>query len=154
MADRRVRISRVYSEFVDRLAGEDKADGVFGLRADVLAFAAALGVKFGRRKSFDDATKEPIRLAVFESHNYGPLINILALGKDDDPSILGSEDEMEDKRATILEEYANGGLEFLEEKLRGHLDELQGVVQLMNGERKSEAQGTTASGSEVSVLER
>jgi dnd system-associated protein 4 len=104
-------------------------DGVFGSNADALAFAAALGAKVGRRRSFDEQSQDhaPIRLRVFENRGYGPLVNVLALDQDQNPEILASTDDQEDKRSVIFEEYAERGLAWLKEKMTGETDYARGL---------------------------
>src|SRR5262245_18147300 len=102
MADRRIKVPPDKMEVIERLVAADGTTGPFRLQADVLAFAAALGAARNKFSPFDKSPKEPIRQQVFEDHGYGTLINILAVNKDNDPSLLGSTDEMDDRRATIF----------------------------------------------------
>ncbi len=105
---------------------------------DVLAFAAAVGA---RRKLWNPVTKverERIRLDVFERQNYVPLINLLAVTRDGNVRVLADDDEMEERRADIFEGYANGGLDFLKEELRGSSDYLESIVLMFDRERRVE----------------
>lgn len=73
-----------------------------------------------------DTTKRdpsPIPQENFASLGYDKIIKLLGIVETNDIQILASrEDEYEDKRTQIFEEYANGGLEILQTELRGVVD--------------------------------
>lgn len=122
MADRRIRIDTDKTDLVGELAETAGEASPFKLRADVLAFVASLGFRHGKSLPLSQPTKDPIRLDVFVSHNYGTLINLLAVCHTKDPKVLANTDADEDRRATVFEEYANGGLQLLKERLHGVVD--------------------------------
>lgn len=83
---------------------------------DVLFFAAVLGWQCQRRVPLQ-ARGEPIRWEVFRNRTGTELITdmIAVAGAPDDPSILTP--SRLDERVLVLEEYANGGLELLQERI-------------------------------------
>ncbi|MGX1563360.1 DNA phosphorothioation-associated protein 4 [Streptomyces sp. NPDC055506] len=99
-----------HEELISALAGKD---GPFNAMVDVLMFAAVLGRNKGKRESFDKAG-EPIRLALIEGRQYGDvLIDMIAVAEEpNDPKILA--DECQPDRVEIFEEYANGGLNYIQ----------------------------------------
>jgi len=134
MADRRIGIARDKTDFVkDLMAGED-GKGPFRLQVDALAFAAVLGANRNRKVPLNETSKDPIRQEVFQ--RYDILFNLLAIYDTNDPKILADTDEMDDKRATIFEEYANGGLEILQEELKGSVDYLDEILLMIADQRK------------------
>ena len=136
MADRRIGIARDKTNFVkDLMAGED-GKGPFRLQVDILAFAAVLGANRNRKVPLNETIKDPIRQEVFTRQGYDILFNLLAIYDTNDPKILTDTDEMDDKRATIFEEYANGGLEILQEELKGSVDYLDDVLLMIADQRK------------------
>lgn len=136
MIERRITYSKDKAEIIRRLqAGEDTA-GPFGLIADVLVFAAALGLKRDRRIPLSEPLAEPIRQSVFERQGYDTMMNLLALHADPRPDVLADSDDAVNARAQTFEEFANGGLELLQEELRGARDVLETVVLLVSAERK------------------
>ena len=139
MADRRIRISRSQANLVKRLLRSEESTGPFRNQADVLAFAASVGVGKQRRRKFSDSTKEPIRYDVFERQNYVPLINLLAVCAENDPRVLAETDQMEDMRATIFEEFASGGLDIIEQELEGTVDDQVGLLMMIGSQRPSDA---------------
>ncbi|WP_328509543.1 DNA phosphorothioation-associated protein 4 [Streptomyces mirabilis] len=106
----RFRRPAAHEELISALAGKE---GPFSAMVDVLMFAAVLGRHKNKRESFDRAG-EPIRLALVEGRQYGDvLIDMIAVAEEpDDPKILG--DERQPDRVEIFEEYANGGLNFIQ----------------------------------------
>jgi len=140
MAEQRVRIARDKSEFVKRLADSENSDSsIFNTYVDLLTFAASLGYKQGRKSPIEGAAKDPspIRQDVFET-SYSHLINLLAVVETKDPGILSNTEEAQKRRVIIFEEFANGGLEILEEKLRGSVDHL-GTLALVVGSGASDS---------------
>jgi len=140
MADRRIRISKEMAELVDRLSSDEDGDAPFRLKVDVLAFAAALGASKGIYEPFADSTKEPIRQDVFDRRGYDTMMNLLAVYRDNDPKVLASNDEMEDRRATIFEEYANGGLKVVREKIKGARNYLDALLLVVQEERERDSE--------------
>lgn len=136
MADRRIRVARDKEAVVRRLVAGENSTGPFKLIAEAIVFAAALGACRGNRVPLGDLSKdiEPIRRGVFDSRGYDTLMNLLATHAEKSPSILASNETAEDTRATIFEEYANGGFQILEQELRGAVDVLENLVLMLQAE--------------------
>jgi dnd system-associated protein 4 len=134
MPDRRIHIPKEHEELVNRLcnANDDEYNGPFKLKADVLAFAAAYGASLGKSTPLKETVKDPIRSGVFDTTGYGTLIKLLAVSHTEDPNILAITDEMEDKRATIFEEYANGGLALLAKECSNDSNLSNAVLLIIN----------------------
>lgn len=136
MADRRIRIPKDKVDLVEALCESSRGKQVFSSLAEVLAFAAALGAsrKFG--VPFQETAKDPIRLEVFNRHGHDTLINLLAVYHEDDAAVLSNTEEMEERRALIFEEYANGGLQVLRKELAVSGDYLKDILLLIQKERE------------------
>ena len=83
---------------------------------DILLFAAAVGYRQNRRVPFT-SSGEPIRYETLTTPAFSEtLVNMIAANVvTDDPEIMdGSRIE---ERIKIFEEYANGGLEYLQEQV-------------------------------------
>ncbi|MDG5804802.1 DNA phosphorothioation-associated protein 4 [Streptomyces ossamyceticus] len=106
----RFRRPAAHEDLISALAGKE---GPFNAMVDVLMFAAVLGRNKGKREYFDKAG-EPIRLALIEGRQYGDvLVDMIAVAEEpDDPKILA--DERQPDRVKIFEEYANGGLNYIQ----------------------------------------
>ncbi len=135
MHERRIGYSKDKSEIVQRLVSTEDNTGPFKRIADVLAFAAALGNKRDKRVPLSGSQAEPIRQEIFDRQGYDTMMNLLALHAEGKPEVLADSNEMIERRASIFEEYANGGLEILREELRGAVDTLETIVLLINSER-------------------
>lgn len=134
MPDRRVKVPASKEDIIKQLVKSESTRGPFNLRADVLTFAAVLGLKEKKRIPFTESL-EPIRQDVFNRNGYDTVINLIAVAETNDPKILLISEEEEDLRITIFEEYANGGLEYLLGELRGAVDPLEHLLLLISQER-------------------
>lgn len=107
---RRVRRPKDKEELLTTLVDDD---GPFTTFREALVFAAALGVASQRRVPFDQ-TSEAIPWEVF-GNTAAPTMDMIAAVTSDEIDILA--DDRIDDRMTIFEEYANGGLEVIRERL-------------------------------------
>ena len=113
-------------------------DGIFNNNKDLFLFAVSLGYKHKRKVPLEKRENE-IPLSVFQkSKDNLDYIDLIALGDTKDVYILDwNDDEVVDKKLTILEEYANGGLEIIEERLfNNNTDIYDNLLQLLNSELK------------------
>uniref|UniRef100_A0ACD5GXG9 DNA phosphorothioation-associated protein 4 n=1 Tax=Desertifilum tharense IPPAS B-1220 TaxID=1781255 RepID=A0ACD5GXG9_9CYAN len=135
----RVRIAKDKAEFVKSLVTANSKDGVFETYADVVMFAASLGVKQDKRLPLGGiSTKDPapIGVEIFASRGYDLAIKLIAIAQTQDPQILSSyEPAALEQRLHILEEYANGVLEILREALRGSIDYTERLLLMLIAER-------------------
>jgi dnd system-associated protein 4 len=106
---RRVRRPKDKEELLTTLTDE----GPFATFREALVFAAALGVCSERRVPFEQSS-EPIPWEVF-GPTASPTMDMVAAVTTDELEILA--DDRVDDRLTIFEEYANGGLEIIRERL-------------------------------------
>ncbi|ELR98749.1 DNA phosphorothioation-associated protein 4 [Gloeocapsa sp. PCC 73106] len=138
MSLNRIRISKEQADFVKSLLSEDGSTGPFQTYADIIAFAAALGVIQKHSVSVTNPAKEPapISVEIFVSRGYDWLFKLLAIALTQDPKILSVHDpQAEEQRLRIFEEYANGGLEKLRERLKGSVDYTERISLIINQTR-------------------
>jgi dnd system-associated protein 4 len=140
--ERRIAYSKDKSEVIRRLQSAEDSTGPFALIADVLVFAAALGIRRNRRSSLAEPLAEPIRQSVFDRQGYDTMMNLIALHADPRAAVLADSDDAVIARARAFEEYANGGLEVLQEEIRGARDVLEMVVLMINAERSVPDEGS------------
>ena len=77
----RIRVAKDKAELVKSLTSADGGTGPFQTFADVIVFAAALGVKYKKRIPLGEISKRepaPIRLEVFAVSGYDILIKLIA----------------------------------------------------------------------------
>lgn len=143
----RIRVAKDKADLIKALISSDGGNGPFKTFADVIIFAAALGVKYKKRVPFEEVSKRepsPIRLEVFISLGYDVVIKLLGITETKDIQILSPyEEEFEKQRNEIFEEYANGGLELLQTELRGSIDYTYQILlflqhQVMNHEKEDQ----------------
>lgn len=139
MTERRIGYAKDKADLIQRLVSSEDNTGPFKRKADVLVFAAAIGMKRKRRQAIAHAAADPIRQEVFDRQGYDTMMNLLALHVDGQAEVLAESEEMINQRAKIFEEYANGGLEILQVELKGAVNLLETIVLLIYAERRAEA---------------
>jgi len=104
-----------------------REEGGFPTMRDVLLFAAGLGVSTDRRIPFD-RSGESIRYETVTAEVFSEsFISMMAASiTQEDPEILDGARLPE--RIQIFEEYANGGLEYLQEQINVRRQPLEVVV--------------------------
>lgn len=140
MADIRIKIAKDKAKLVKELKAGDGSTGPFQTYYEVLVFAAALGVKKDKFVPFQESEAsrdiDPIRQEQFASKGYDQAINLLAITHNQEPHLLGKNIDGETQRVAIFEAYANGGLEVLENLLRGSADISKQILLLISSERE------------------
>ncbi|MFE1320749.1 DNA phosphorothioation-associated protein 4 [Kitasatospora phosalacinea] len=125
----RFRRPAEHEDLLNDLTGKD---GPFQAMYEALLFAAALGKRKGQSKSYSKSS-EPVRYALVENRAYGDvLIDVLAVTECPDDAKILADDRLGD-RLRIFEEYANGGLHYLQGEInvRGSRDLVAIVAQLV-----------------------
>jgi dnd system-associated protein 4 len=138
MALPRIKVAKDKAELVQKLLDTKGTTGAFPTYADVIAFAASLGAKYEKRIPLAEISKSepaPINLEVFISRGYDSLIKLIAVAATQEIDILSRDSEAEEQRILIFEEYANGGLEKLQEDLRGAVDYTERLLLILMNER-------------------
>lgn len=142
MGANRIRIAKDKADLVQTLIEAKGTTGPFQTYADAIAFAAAVGNSHQRRSPLGAiSTKEPapISIEVFLARGYDPLIKLIAISEIPDTKILSPfNPKAEEQRIAIFEEYANGGLEWLREELRGAVDYTERILLILAHERFKE----------------
>ncbi|HAG80011.1 MAG TPA: DNA phosphorothioation-associated protein 4 [Cyanobacteria bacterium UBA12227] len=136
----RIRVAKDKADLVKSLVAAHDTTGPFQTYADAIAFAAALGAKWKKRVPLGVIAKKepaPIGLEIFVSRGYDVLIKVLALVETKEAKILSSfQEKSEEERIHIFEEYANGGLEILQDEFRrGVLDYTDQLLLVLSNEK-------------------
>lgn len=111
--DVRIRRPHQHATLLEELQKEAK----FPTYRDILLFAASVGFRHDRRAPFSDSSGDPIRYETLTAPAFSDtLINMIAANVvTDDPEIMDA--FRIEERVRIFEEYANGGLEFIQEQI-------------------------------------
>lgn len=144
MAANRIKIAKDKADLVKALVTSNEKTAPFQTYVEVMIFAAALGAKHKKRVPLVETSKRepsPIPQENFASLGYDILIKLLAINETKDVEILSSkEEEYENRRTQIFEEYANGGLDILQNELRGAVDYSERLLLFLNYERINKEQ--------------
>lgn len=140
----RIRVAKDKAEFVKTLISTAESTGSFQTYVDVLVFAAALGIKHQKRVALGEISKRepsPIAQEPFIVRGYDTVLNLLAIVETQNLKILSpNEDQIDEKRNHIFEEYANGGLEILQAEFRGAVDYTERILLFLSCERNKQEQ--------------
>ena len=141
MAANRIKIAKDKVELVKALVASKDTTGPFKTYVEVMVFAAALGAKHKKRVPLEGVAKDlsPLRQDYFTS-SFALLINLLAITEIKDIKILGDDDIADEQRIHIFEEYANGGLEILQNELRGAVDYSERLLLILSSQRFKQEQ--------------
>lgn len=139
MATNRIRVAKDKADLVKQLTTSPDTTGPFQTYADAIVFAAALGAKYKKRVPLGEVSKrEPgaIGLDIFVSRGYDMVIKLLAVTETQDTKVLAANDEeCENERLHIFEEYANGGLELLQGEFHGAVNYSERLLLVLSNER-------------------
>jgi dnd system-associated protein 4 len=135
----RIRVAKDKADLVKALTSSDGCTGPFQTFADVIAFAAALGAKHKKRVPLGEISKRepsPIGQEHFLIKGYDLIIKLTAIIETKELYILSTDsDKYENQRLRLFEEYANGGLEILQNEMRGAVDYTERLLLIMLNER-------------------
>jgi|SRR6476469_2546228 len=135
----RIRVAKDKADLVKALTSADGATGPFQTYAEVIVFAAALGAKHKKRVPLGEISKRepsPIPQEQFIVRGYDIVLYLLAITETKDIKVLSfHEENSNEQRNYIFEEYANGGLEWLQTELRGSVDYTERILLIFSSER-------------------
>lgn len=137
MAENRIRIAKDKAKLVKDLKASNDTTGPFQTYVDVMLFAAALGAKRKKRVPLVEFARDldPIRRDYFDNNRCELVINLLAISETQEQNILADDEKADEHRIKIFEEYANGGLEILQDELRGAVDYSERIILILSAER-------------------
>ena len=134
----RVKVDKDKADLVQKLLDNSGTTGVFQTYADIVIFAAAVGMRHRKKIPLQEVSQSepaPISMEVFISRGYEWVINLIAIAHTEETTILATDNSEEAQRIAILEEYANGGLAKLREELRGAVDYTERLLLILSSEK-------------------
>lgn len=135
MAVYRIRIAKKQAPLVKALTIGQESKGTFATYADVVIFAAAYGGKHEHYVPITTGVSQdpaPISLEIFLSRGYDWAMKLIAIAHRQDQTVISPYDS---QRLLLIEGLANGGLELLQEKLRGAVDYSDRLLLILSQER-------------------
>lgn len=128
----------------EALLQELRDDGTFPTFRDILLFAAAVGAQVKRRVEFTSSGGDPIRYETLKEPAFSEaLINMLAAYENPDDAEIMAGTRL-GERLRIFEEYANGGLEYIQEQVNVRHEPAKLVVIALATEALSYTSGAEA----------
>jgi dnd system-associated protein 4 len=131
MADIRIKVAKDKAKLVKALRAGDGATGPFQTYVDILIFSALVGLANKRFVPFEDYSKkdpDPIPGEHLYSKGKEQIISVISTCHTGDVKILSNSPEAELKRIQILESYANGGLEIIQDIMLYSSDNLSTIL--------------------------
>jgi dnd system-associated protein 4 len=136
MSENRIRVARDKAELVKSLIGSADNNSPFQIYADAILFAAVLGARQHRRVPLGEISKKepgPISIEIFISRGYDPVMKLIAIAATENINVISPDRaDFEQQRINIFEEYANGGLELLEQELCGAVDYTERILLMLS----------------------
>lgn len=140
MSVHRIRVAKDKGTLVQALTmGKNPRGGTFETYADVIMFAATYGAKHNKYVPIETGISKdpaPISLEIFISRGYDWVIKLVAIAQFPEKTILSPYDsQAQVQRVMLMEQAANGGLELLEEALRGAVSYSDRLLLILSQER-------------------
>ena len=125
---KRIMRSKDKSEIIEELMHDNV--GIFKEIWRLLLFAAQVGAKNHRREPLEAPDSgSNIRQDIFGNCNAWPgILYLLSLAETENATLLAGDAEGDNKRITLFEEYANGGLAVLQEYFKAHTLNTEGLI--------------------------
>ena len=125
---RRINRAADKDAVIEALSSVEKP--IFSPTWRVFLLAAVLGFKHGRREKLNKPDQgNAIRADLFKADPcFDGVVNLMTLLEGQDEKLLVSNDENENNKTLIFEEYANGGLSILSEKLEASSFSLDSMI--------------------------
>lgn len=113
-------------------AKKNSKHGFFQQMTDIYIFALALGVKRKKRAKLSGPTSESIHVSYFndEQKKFFDMIILYSEAGELDSLDKSSEEVVAEMKKTI-EEYANGGLEIIRDKIESHPENAFNIIKLL-----------------------
>ena len=143
MADARIKVAKDKASLVKGLLATENSTGPFQTYADIVAFAASIGLKKGKRSPIQGETSKsepaPIHRESMSARGYDSLIHLVSVVATNDPKILAYDEICDEKRIRLFEEYTNAGLEILEDALKGTINYTETLMIFLDAEREAKS---------------
>lgn len=136
MSENRIRVAKDKAELVKSLIASTDNNSPFQTYADVILFAAVLGSKQTQRLPLGEISKKepgPISSEIFIARGYDPVMKLIAITATENINVIAPDrSDVEQQRIHIFEEYANGGLEIIQQELRGAVDYTERILLMLS----------------------
>ncbi len=134
---RRIQRDVCHEDFIKSLTSSDSA--IFKEIWRVLLFAAALGIKDGKRRPLEKTDSgKAMPETYFSSPGWRGFLYLIGVSDSGDSACLRGTDEAQDGLVTTFEEYANYGLHTLADRMSSSVSPLDELISLLLEASKTE----------------
>ncbi len=134
--ENRIRVAKDKAELVKSLIASAENNSPFQFYADVILFAAVLGIKQNQRLPLGEISKKepgPISIEIFIARGYDPVMKLIAIAATENINVISPDRaDFEQQRIQIFEEYANGGLDLIDRELCGAVDYTERILLMLS----------------------
>ena len=132
---RRVRRSKDKELLIERLT--KRGAGSFGEIWKVMCFAACLGMYLKKKEVIKDYDAgKSIDFSYFGGNPAWPgVLHLISLAEEEDPKILNPDEESINHRIQLFEEYCNGGMSIMLQKMEAYDFNLDSLLSLLPVEK-------------------
>ncbi|MCY7336180.1 MAG: DNA phosphorothioation-associated protein 4 [Chamaesiphon sp.] len=152
--ENRIRVAKDKAELVKSLIASAENNSPFQFYADVILFAAVLGIKQNQRLPLGEISKKepgPISIEIFIARGYDPVMKLIAIAATENINVISPDRaDFEQQRIQIFEEYANGGLDLIDRELCGAVDYTERILLMLSAPLNP---STVSSSSETKTTE-
>lgn len=152
--ENRIRVAKDKAELVKSLIASAENNSPFQTYADVILFAAVLGIKQNQRLPLGEISKKepgPISIEIFIARGYDPVMKLIAIAATENINVISPDRaDFEQQRIQIFEEYANGGLDLIDRELCGAVDYTERILLMLSAPLNP---STVSSSSETKTTE-
>jgi len=152
--ENRIRVAKDKAELVKSLIASAENNSPFQFYADVILFAAVLGIKQNQRLPLGEISKKepgPISIEIFIARGYDPVMKLIAIAATENINVISPDRaDFEQQRIQIFEEYANGGLDLIDRELCGAVDYTERILLMLSASLNP---STVSSSSETKTTE-
>lgn len=134
MADERVRVAKDKVGLLKALKEGSENNGPFLSYADALTFAAMIGIRNNKRLKLHAISYDGIAQIPQDQFRDQKLMGLLSICDLQSFSVLGDEAELDHQRVEVFQEYANGGLEIIGQKISGSVDYTDQILLMLKAE--------------------
>ncbi|MGB7415929.1 MAG: DNA phosphorothioation-associated protein 4 [Thermosynechococcaceae cyanobacterium] len=138
MADERVRVAKDKVDLLKALKEGSDSNGPFLSYADALTFAAMIGINNNRRLKIHSISYEGLDRIPQDQFRNQELMGLLSICEEQSFSVLGDQEKLDRQRIEIFQEYANGGLEIISQKISGSVDYTDQILLILKAESSSQ----------------
>ncbi|WP_299405322.1 DNA phosphorothioation-associated protein 4 [Acaryochloris sp. IP29b_bin.148] len=121
-------------ELLKALKDGSDNNGPFASYADALMFAAMIGIRNNKRLKLHSVSYEGLDRVPQDQFRDPELMSLLSICDLQSFSVLADDSKLDRQRVEVFQEYANGGLEIIGQKISGSVDYTDQILLMLEAE--------------------